>query len=53
MEERKVQICRKCQKREVERFDDGWTSGMCGYCNDRDAERYREAQEWAHYHSDK
>lgn len=47
---REIIICCRCKRREVEMFDDGWHSGMCGYCNDRSAESYRERQEWAHYH---
>ena len=43
-------LCYKCQK-EPNEVIDGWTSGMCGRCNDRDAERYRERQEWDYYHN--
>jgi hypothetical protein len=42
-------LCSRCKKRERECID-GETQWYCGDCNDRDAENYRERQEWNHYH---
>lgn len=44
-------LCPRCKKRERENIDGDWM-WYCGPCNDRDYERYRERQEWEHYHSD-
>jgi hypothetical protein len=42
-------LCPRCKRREREVID-GETQWYCGECNDREAERYREQQEWSHYH---
>ncbi|UVO33989.1 hypothetical protein KUL72_20980 [Bradyrhizobium arachidis] len=42
-------LCPKCKKRERENIDGDWM-WYCGPCNDRDYERYREREEWNHYH---
>lgn len=49
MSGRQIPICFRCKKREVEMID-GEHVGLCCYCADREAERYREQQEWAYYH---
>lgn len=41
--------CPRCKKREKENIDGEW-QWYCGACNDREAERYREQQEFAYYH---
>lgn len=43
-------ICPKCKRRGREVID-GEMQWYCGPCNDRDAEQYREHQEWVHYHT--
>lgn len=44
-------LCPRCKRRERENIDGDWMF-YCGPCNDRDYERYRERQEWDHYHRD-
>lgn len=44
-------LCPRCKKRERENIEGDWMA-YCAPCNDRDAERYREWQEWQHYHGD-
>lgn len=45
------QKCRRCGRWEVEYFDD-WSSSQCPKCNDQQAERHREMQEWNYFHPD-
>lgn len=42
-------LCPRCKKRERENIDGDWM-WYCGPCNDRDYERWRDRQEWEHYH---